>query len=169
MIGTPERERWLERFERALCALGATSLARRLAQRRRAQRESDRWARARHGAARVKPAETPESMLRQGLKRLSEQRIAGELPAALGTCRELARDFAHSPEPWLAFAELGALAGARAEARLFACAEAIAAARGSSSAVERACRSFDFRDSRALARAFRTAGFRPLADWLAAS
>jgi hypothetical protein len=169
MIGTPARDDWQERLEDVLCELGARPLAFRLRQRRRAQRESDRQLSAPHASAPPKSAETPEILLRRGLDRIRERQIAGDLPAALGTCRELARDFAHSPEPWLALAELGALTPAPSGARLFACAEAIATARGTDAVVERACRSSGFGHPRELARAFDAAGLRAFANWLVAA
>lgn len=167
--GTPARETWEQRHENALVQLGAEPLARELRERRRRQRTADQSLRARYAAAPEPGAETAEILLSRAVRAVRARQLSGELPSALGICRELLRDFAHEPEPWLLFAELGTQTGASSSMRLFACHEAIAAARGRGAVVERACRVFGFHDPRVLARVFHANGSTALADWLAAA
>lgn len=173
--GTPERARWEQRHENALAELGAAALARRIRERRRRQHEAEQQIRRRFGDAPGfgdapdRTAETPETLLARGVRAVRARQLGEGLPSALGLCRELLRDFAHESEPWLLLAELGTQGGASKAMRLFACHEAITAARGRGAVVERACRVFGFHDPRALARAFRANGSTALADWLAAA
>jgi hypothetical protein len=169
MSGTLVRERWEQRHEHVLVQLGAASLAQKLRERRRRQRHAEERIRERYGDAPEPSPDTAETLLDRGVRAVRVRQLAGELPRALGLCRELLRDFAHEAEPWLVLAELGTHAGASTAMRLFACHEAITAARGRGAVVERACRVFGFHDPRELARAFCANGSTALAAWLAAA
>jgi hypothetical protein len=169
MSGTPARLRWEQRHENALVQLGATRLVRQSRERRRQQHEAEKQIRERYGDAREASRDTAEMLLDRGVRGIRARQLGGDLPSALGLCRELLRDFAHESEPWLVFAELGTQGGASTAMRLFACHEAITAARGRGAVVERACRVFGFHDPREIARAFRANGATALAEWLAAA
>jgi hypothetical protein len=169
MSGTPARVRWEQRHENALVQLGATPLAERSRERRCRQHAAAQQIRARYGDAAAPSQDTAEMLLDRGVRTVRAQRLGGDLPSALGLCRELLRDFAHESEPWLVLAELGTQSGASTAMRLFACHEAITAARGRGAVVERACRVFGFHDPRELSRSFRANGSAALAEWLAAA
>ena len=135
---------WERHLEAALTRLEAHDLAAISVLRRERREASERWfgESAKPRAAAAPAQKQPE----------------------IGVC-ELLRERAHDASAWLAFAEVSALAGG-SEFEVFACAEAICAARGAKWVIERVSRLLGAADARGLARQLDAAGSSAVARWL---